>query len=360
MLSRVSVVALLLSCLAFPVHAMQVETVSDQLARPWSISLINDELAFVTEKEGQLKLVNLTSGELQTIAGMTDVVTDGQAGLLGTVLHPRFADNGWLYVSYVKPLGAGKSTTAVMRFTFDGERITQSLPIFEAAIDSDNKGHFGSRLVFDREGYLYISLGDRRNRAAVQPLTAHNGKLIRLHDDGRVPADNPFVEEGGVAGPIFSYGHRNIQGLALRQDGTLWNSEHGPRGGDEINKILPGVNYGWPVITYGKEYVGGSIGEGTHKEGMVQPVHYYVPSIATSDMVFYQGQEFPAWQGDLLITALSGSHLNRLTFDGDKVVAEHRHLEDMKERLRDIALDSQGVIYLLTDSGKLLRVSQGN
>lgn len=351
--------ALLLALMPLSASALQVETVTDQLARPWSISLLDDQRAFVTEKEGTLQLVDLRDGSLRQISGMPKVFSEGQGGLLGTVLHPNFGTNGWFYVSYVKPLANDKTTTAVMRFTFDGEKIIDQLAIFEAAIDSDNKGHFGSRMVFDREGYLYITLGDRRNRPAVQDMSAHNGKLIRLNDDGSIPANNPFASGDDIAKPIFSLGHRNVQGLALREDGSLWNSEHGPRGGDEINKLRPALNYGWPVITYGKEYIGGDIGEGTEKEGMEQPVHYYVPSIATSDMVFYSGSEFPEWQGDLLITSLAGSHLNRLQFEGDKVVAEHRHLEDMKERLRDIALDSRGSIYLITDSGKLLRVSRG-
>lgn len=351
--------ALLLTVFPWSALALQVETVSDALARPWSISLLDDQRAFVTEKEGTLQLVDLRDGSMREIEGMPDVFTESQAGLLGTVLHPDFADNGWFYVSYVKPLGNDKTTTAVMRFTFDGQKITDQQPIFEAAIESDNKGHFGSRMVFDRDGYLYITLGDRRNRPAVQDMSAHNGKLIRLNDDGSIPASNPFADGDDIAKPIYSLGHRNAQGLALREDGSMWNSEHGPRGGDEINKLRPAANYGWPVITYGKEYIGGDIGEGTHKEGLEQPVHYYVPSIATSDMVFYKGAEFAEWQGDLLVTSLAGSHLNRLRFDGDAVVAEHRHLEDLKERLRDIALDSQGLIYLVTDSGKLLRISKG-
>ena len=339
-------------------NALQIDTVTDRLARPWSISLLNDQQAFVTEKEGSLQLVDLGNGSMREIDGMPEVFTESQAGLLGTVLHPDFANNGWFYVSYVKPLGDDKTTTAVMRFTFDGEKITDRKAIFEAAIDSDNKGHFGSRMVFDNDGLLYISLGDRRNRPAVQDMTQHNGKLIRLNDDGSIPASNPFASGSSVEQPIFSLGHRNVQGLAVRDDGSLWNSEHGPRGGDEINKLVPGANYGWPVITFGKEYIGGDIGEGTHKEGMVQPIHYYVPSIATSDMVFYRGEEFPEWQGNLLLTSLAGSHLNRLVFSGDEVVEESRHLEALKERLRDIALDSLGHIYLITDSGKLLRISK--
>lgn len=344
---------------SFSASALQVETVTDALARPWSISLIDDHAAFVTEKEGTLQWIDLRDGSMRTIAGMPEVFSESQAGLLGTVLHPQYAENGWFYVSYVKPLGNDKTTTAVMRFTFDGEKITDALAIFEAAIDSDNKGHFGSRLAFDRDGLLYITLGDRRNRPTVQDMSHHNGKLIRLNDDGTIPASNPFVSGDDVAKPIFSLGHRNAQGLAMRADGSMWNSEHGPRGGDEINKLRPAVNYGWPVITYGKEYIGGDIGEGTEKAGLEQPIHYYVPSIATSDMVFYYGEEFPEWNDNLLITSLAGSHLNRLTLEGDKVVAENRHLEDLKERLRDIAVDSRGVIYLITDSGKLLRLRQG-
>ncbi len=338
----------------------EIETVSDQLVLPWSISLLGDDLALVTEKQGKVKLVSLHDGNLREISGAPSVLEKGQGGLLGSVLHPNFNTNHWVYLSFVKPLSDEKSTTAVMRFKLVDDALIDGQEVFSAVIESDVAGHFGSRMVFDSEGYLFVTLGDRRDRPKVQSLNAHNGKLIRITDDGGIPADNPFVHANDIAKPIYSLGHRNIQGLALRDNGQIWNSEHGPRGGDEINLIGAGKNYGWPVITYGKEYVGGSIGEGTEKEGLEQPKHYYVPSIATSDMVFYRGEEFAEWQGQLLLTSLAGMHLNRLVLEGDDIVAEHRHLEDLEERLRDIALDSQGRILLITDSGKLLRLSKGS
>lgn len=338
---------------------IRVSTITNALIRPWSITLVDDDIAYVTEKEGSLKRVSLLTGLSEPIQGTPEVYTQGQAGLLGSVLHPNFAVNQWIYLSYVKPMQKGQSTTAVVRYRIDGNRLVDEKAIFEAAIESDDKGHFGSRLVFDNQGLLYITLGDRHNRPAVQSLNAHNGKIIRLNDDGSIPEANPFVTGNPVAQAIFSLGHRNVQGLAKRSNGQIWASEHGPRGGDEINLLSPGKNYGWPVITYGKEYVGGSIGEGTAKEGMEQPKHYYVPSIATSDMVFYAGEEFPEWQDNILLTSLAGQHLNRLILDGDEIVDEQRHLTDLNERLRDIAVDSRGKILLLTDSGKILRLEKG-
>lgn len=335
-----------------------IETLTDSLDSPWSISLLNDDSALITEKPGRLLRISLTDGRSEEIAGVPRVLYSGQAGLLGSVLHPQFASNHWLYLSFVKPLSDGKSTTAVMRYRLDGNHLSEGQEIFVAVIDSDDRGHFGSRLLFDEDGHLFVTLGDRHNRSAVQSVNAHNGKLIRLNDDGSIPADNPFAHSNSIAKPIYSLGHRNVQGLALRANGQIWNSEHGPRGGDEINLIRAGANYGWAVITYGKEYVGGSIGEGTVKQGMEQPAHYYVPSIATSDMVFYSGAEFAEWNDQILLTSLAGRHLNRLVLEGDKIVAEHRYLEDFGARLRDIAIDSRGRILLITDEGKLLRLSK--
>lgn len=356
---RYSFFALLLIAGIVKADDLVVETLTDQLVAPWSISVVDDNLALVTEKQGRVQLVSLPEGTIRTVQGAPTVVDKGQGGLLGSVLHPNFEHNHWLYLSFVKPLDGDKSTTAVMRYRLQEGALTDGVEIFSAVIDSDVTGHFGSRLLFDQAGYLFVTLGDRRNRPMVQSLNAHNGKLIRVKDDGGIPEDNPFVHANDIAKRIYSLGHRNIQGLALRDNGQIWNSEHGPRGGDEINLIVAGNNYGWPVITYGKEYVGGSIGEGTEKDGLVQPKHYYVPSIATSDMLFYRGAEFADWQGQLLLTSLAGMHLNRLVLEGDEIVAEHRHLENLKERLRDIALDSQGRILLVTDSGKLLRISKG-
>jgi len=336
-----------------------VQTLRDDLNAPWSISMLDEQRVLITERAGHVVVVSVVDGSRQDFSGAPVVDDRGQGGLLGSVLHPNFVDNQWVYLSFVKPLSDDKSTTAVMRYRLQDNALIEGLEIFSAVIDSDNRGHFGSRLLFDKEGHLFISLGDRRDRPFVQSLNAHNGKLIRLNDDGSVPSDNPFVHGNDVVKPIFSLGHRNVQGLALRANGQIWNSEHGPRGGDEINLIGAAQNYGWPVITYGKEYIGGSIGEGTAKEGLQQPKHYYVPSIATSDMVFYRGNEFADWQGQLLLTSLAGKHLNRLVLQGDDVVAEHRHLEELDERLRDIALDAQGRLLLITDSGKLLRVSKG-
>jgi glucose/arabinose dehydrogenase len=225
---------------------------------------------------------------------------------------------------------------------------------------SDTGRHFGSRLVFDRDGYLYITLGDRGEGERAQRPDDHAGSVIRLYDDGRVPADNPFVGKEGWRQEKFTLGNRNIQGAALHpQTGELWTHEHGPQGGDEINIIRAGVNYGWPVITYGVNYVIGTpIGEGTHKQGMAQPLHYWVPSIAPSGMAFYTGNKFPQWRGDLFVGALRGRMLVRLSLDGEQVAGEERFLEDVVGRIRDIRQGPDGFLYLLTDEsdGKVVRL----
>ncbi|MEN8711402.1 MAG: PQQ-dependent sugar dehydrogenase, partial [Arenicellales bacterium] len=233
-------------------------------------------------------------------------------------------------------------------------------PLFSLQPKSSSGRHFGSRLVFDRVNYLYITLGDRGERFRAQELNDHAGSLIALHDDGSIPADNPFINQPGILAEIYSYGHRNIQGAALNpQTGKLWIHEHGPQGGDELNIISAGENYGWPVITYGKEYGSGDdIGEGTHKTGMQQPAYYWVPSIAPSGMAFYNGDKFPAWRGNLFIGSLKFRLLVRLGLDGTKVVGEERLLKDKLGRIRDVEVGPDGYIYLLTDAenGKLVRL----
>jgi len=270
--------------------------------------------------------------------------------MMDVALHPRFAETAWVYLSYAArgPDGVG---TEVARGKFAGDRLENVQVIFRQQPKGGTGRHFGSRLVFDRAGHLYITLGDRGEMERGQNPGDHAGSVIRLHDDGRIPADNPFVGRAGWKPEKYTLGNRNMQGAALHpQTGLLWTHEHGPQGGDEVNVIRAGVNYGWPVITYGVEYgIGTKIGEGTAKPGMAQPIHYWVPSIAPSGMAFYSGARFPRWRGDLFVGALRGQMLVRLRLEGEKVVREERLLRGVLGRIRDVRDGPDGYLYLLTD-----------
>jgi aldose sugar dehydrogenase len=280
------------------------------------------------------------------------------------VLDPKFADNHWIYWSYSEPAPGGISSTAVARGKLDSNALRGQLSdvqvIFRQAPKLASTVHFGSRLVFARDGRLFVTLGDLSGRDDAQLLSNHHGKIVRIEPDGRVPADNPFVARSGALPEIWSYGHRNVQGAALHpQTGELWAHEHGPQGGDELNVVEAGHNYGWPVITFGAEYGSGlPIGEGTAKPGMEQPLVYWVPSIAPSGMAFLTSERYPGWKGSLFIGALRGEMLLRLQLDGRRVVRQERLLQDLRERIRDVRQGPDGWLYLLTDSddGKLLRV----
>jgi glucose/arabinose dehydrogenase len=342
-------------------HPLKVETVADGLDHPWGLAFLPDGRMLVSERPGNLRLID-SNGHLhpQPIGGLPAIRQFGQGGLLDIALHPRFEENRWVYFSYAERDARGVGT-AVARGKLQGHHLLNLEVIFRLQPKTNKTRHFGSRLVFDRDGYLFVTLGDRGTRSRAQDLNDHAGSLIRLHDDGRVPAGNPFVGRDDARPEIYSYGHRNMQGAALHPvTGALWTHEHGPQGGDEINIPAPGVNHGWPVITYGKNYVTGTdIGEGTHKDGMAQPVHYWVPSIAPSGMAFYTGTRFPKWQGNLFVGSLKFRQLVRLELDGEKVTGEERLLSDEFGRIRDVRQGPDGLLYLLTDAddGKLLRLS---
>ena len=337
-------------------HDYRVVTVVEGLVHPWSIAFLPNGDMLITERPGRLRIVR--SGRLlpDPVAGVPAVHAEGQGGLLDVVPHPDFARNRLLYLSYSKPVGDGSAaTTAVVRGRFENDRLTGVQEIFEAV--SRGRGHYGSRLAFDGNGYVFITVGERQAPARgdlaahpAQDLSNHHGTVIRLHEDGRVPADNPFVDSAGARPEIWSYGHRNAQGLAIHPaTGDVWITEHGPQGGDELNLILPGRNYGWPVIGYGVNYRSGSaIHEGTHREGMEQPVHVWVPSIATSGLMVYTGNRFPGWRGDLFAGGLAGEVLARLTLDGHTVVNEESLVQRMG-RIRDVRQGPDGYIYLAID-----------
>jgi glucose/arabinose dehydrogenase len=340
-------------------HAFRVVKIVTGLEHPWGLAFLPDGRMLVTERPGRLRIVKDGKLESQPVSGVPKVAARGQGGLLDVALHPRFAETGLVYLSYAGP-GKGGIGTEVARGRLVGHRLEEVQVIFRMEPKSDARQHFGSRLVFDRAGYLFITLGDRGDKERAQRPGDHAGSVIRLHDDGRVPADNPFVGRPGWKPEKYSLGNRNMQGAALHpQTGELWTHEHGPQGGDEINVMRAGVNYGWPVITYGVNYgIGTRIGEGTHKAGMAQPLHYWVPSIAPSGMAFYTGEKFPRWRGDLFVGALRDEMLVRLRLDGEKVVSEERMLKGVLGRIRDVRQGPDGYLYLLTDerNGVLVRL----
>ncbi|WP_395142530.1 PQQ-dependent sugar dehydrogenase [Schlegelella aquatica] len=342
--------------------ALRVVTVAKGLQHPWGLAFLPDGRMLVTERPGRLRLVGPDGRLGPPVEGVPKVVAEGQGGLLDVVLDPRFADNGLLYWSYAEA-GEGGTGTAVARGRLQGQRLSEVAVIFRQQPKVGGSAHFGSRLVFDRQGKLFVTLGDRfRYRDQAQDLGVHLGKIVRIEPDGRVPADNPFVGRAGARPEIWSYGHRNVQGAALHpQTGELWTHEHGPQGGDEVNVVLPGRNYGWPVVTYGREYgTGLKIGEGTDKPGMEPPLVHWEPSIAPSGMAFLTSDRYPGWKGSLFVGALRAQVLVRLELDGRRVVREERLLPTLNERLRDVRQGPDGWLYLLTDSedGRILRVER--
>ncbi|MDW8322866.1 MAG: PQQ-dependent sugar dehydrogenase [Burkholderiales bacterium] len=339
-------------------HRFRVVTLVRGLEHPWGLAFLPDGRLLVTERPGRLRIVAQGRLDPQPVQGLPPIRQHGQGGLLDVALHPRHAENGWLYLSYAGQSGQAWGTE-VLRGRLKGGRLIDVQVIFRMQPKLASGFHFGSRLVFDRDGRLYVTLGDRGEQARAQRLDDHVGAVVRILDDGRVPPDNPFIGQEGVLPEIYSYGHRNIQGAALHpHSGRVWVVEHGPQGGDEVNVLYPGLNYGWPVITYGTEYgTGAPIGEGTHKPGMVQPLKHWTPSIAPSGAAFYTGDRFPRWRGDLLVGALRHRMLVRLRLAGERVVEEERMLEGIG-RIRDVRVGPDGLVYLLTDEpdGRLLRL----
>jgi glucose/arabinose dehydrogenase len=341
-------------------HTFRIVRLVERLDQPWGLAFLPDGRMLVTERPGRLRIINKDLKlDPQPVAGLPAVAAHGQGGLLDVALHPRYPENGLVYLSY-SARGDGGIGTEVARGKLVGGKLEEVQVIYRQEPKSGAGQHFGSRLVFDREGLLYITQGDRGDMRRAQRPDDHAGSVIRLHDDGRVPKDNPFVGKPGWKPEKYTLGNRNMQGAALNpRTGILWTHEHGPQGGDEINIIRAGANYGWPVITYGVNYgIGTKIGEGTHKAGMEQPLYYWVPSIAPSGMAFYTGERFPKWRGDLFVGALRDEMLVRLKLDGDRIVKEERMLRNTLGRIRDVRSGPDGFIYLLTDdaNGVLARL----
>jgi glucose/arabinose dehydrogenase len=339
--------------------AVEIATVAEGLDHPWSLAFLPDGRMLVTERPGRLRYVTRDGGVSEPVAGLPAVFAQGQGGLLDVVLDPDFAANSTIYLSYAEPAADGTNGTAVARARLDGQQLDDVKVIFRQQPKFPVRHHFGSRLVIARDGNLFVTLGERNSqRDLAQDLGTHIGKIVRITMDGEAPADNPFVGREGALPEIWSYGHRNLQGAALHPEtGRLWTHEHGPRGGDEINVAEPGRNYGWPVITYGREYHGPAIGEGTRKAGMEDPLHYWVPSIGPSGMAFHSGRGHPAWRGQLFVGALPAKQLVRLELGDDGRVKREERIA-IGSRVRDVREGPDGALYLATDedAGQILRV----
>jgi len=311
----------------------------------------------VSERGGHLQRLQPRTGELTPISGVPEVFYKGQGGLLDVALHPDFPDEAWVHLTYSVPMGKGRSTTRLARGRLKGNSLQGLEVLYTAQPVKSTVKHYGGRLLFN-DNYLFMTMGERGHRDLAQELDNDLGKVLRFNIDGTVPEDNPFARRLDAKPAVFSYGHRNAQGLARHPEtGDLWVTEHGPQGGDELNRLIPGANYGWPVITYGEAYGGGTIGEGTAKAGMEQPVHYYVPSIAPSGLAFYHGDQFPLWRGDAFIGALREFHLNRVSLHSDDSTAEYRMLEKLQLRVRDVKVGPDGNLYILSEQGSLIRLA---
>jgi glucose/arabinose dehydrogenase len=336
----------------------RLETVAEGLEHPWSLAFLPDGSQLVTERAGRLRLIK--NGELQSdpVSGVPDLVVAGQGGLMDVVLHPDFADNRTLFLSYAHRNNSGM-TTRFARAEFDGEQLTDVEVIFEALPRSSTSRHFAGRMEFDTEGHLYVSVGDRGEKERAQKTDDDAGGVHRITVDGEPAPGNPFLNDGSVNDTFFTYGNRNIQGMTRHPDtGEIWTHEHGPRGGDEVNVIQGGNDYGWPKVTYGIAYSGFPITDKTTMDGVTDPLHYWDPSIAPSGMAFYTGDLFPDWRGDLFVGALKLQKLVRLRFDGHNLVEEEDLLLNLGERIRDVRMGPDGALWLLTDAGngKVFRV----
>lgn len=338
-------------------HDYRVVTVADGLMTPWAIAFLPDGDMLVTEREGRLRIIREGRLLSQSVPGVPEVLAQGQGGLLDVVPHPDFETNRFVYLSFSKPYSNEEgATTTIIRARFENDALHDVEELFVA--NSRGGGHYGSRIVFDDEGYMFFSVGDRQVSPSgdleahpAQDVSNHHGTINRLHDDGRVPSDNPFVGTAGAEGSIYSYGHRNAQGLTIdRATGDLWATDHGPQGGDEINLVEAGANYGWPVVGYGVNYGSGStIHVGTMRDGWENPVHVWVPSIGVSGLMMYSGDRFPEWRGNLFAGGLTGEQLSRLTMDGEEVVNVET-LVQRQGRIRDVREGPDGYIYLAVES----------
>lgn len=332
-----------------------VKTLADDLREPWGMDFLPDGRLLITEKSGTLNLFGPEDWQRQLVTNLPASAEAGQGGLMDVLVHPEFQQNGWLYLSYTVE-SDGRYSTRVSRFRLSGQALVEQFDLFTAQPYFEQRRHFGSRLLLE-DGYLFITVGDRGNRDLAQSLETHNGKVMRLLEDGSIPADNPFVSIPDARPEIWTYGHRNPQGIARHPvNGAIWLAEHGPQGGDEVNVLTPGHNYGWPLITYGEEYGGGQIGRGTHGAGMQQPLVYWLPSIGAGNIDFYTGDYYPGWQDSLLVAGLKLTRISRLELDDDGLGRETRLLADLKMRIRDVQVGPDGLVYALAGGSRLIRL----
>tara|TARA_R110001606_G_scaffold11354_6_gene49292 strand:- start:2217 stop:3320 length:1104 start_codon:yes stop_codon:yes gene_type:complete len=356
----ISLFTLLLLCQ--PVYSAQgltTETLAMGLGVPWGMAIMPDNTLLISQREGQLSQLNLNSGTLTTITGLPAIKVSGQGGLFDVALSPDYVNSQWIYFSYSKDV-SGQGATTLARAKLVGNRLIDWQDVLITKSTTDTNYHFGGRITFDNNNHIFISVGERGFRPNAQDLGTHAGSILRLNLDGSVPADNPFVDNKNALPEIWSYGHRNPQGLFFNKTtNQLWEIEHGPRGGDEINLIKAGKNYGWPIISYGKEYYTPfAVGEGTEKVGMEQPVKVYVPSIAPGSLIQYMGNAFPQWHNNLLAGALKLQHLNRIVLDdNDQAISETRLLRNVQGRIRNIIESPEGWLYVSTDDGRILKIS---
>ena len=337
----------------------EIDTVVTGLSIPWGMVWLPSGEMLITERGGEIRIFKDGALLEDRISGLPTIYVHGQGGLLDIELHPDYTSTGWVYISYSSGEGSSPNSgnTTLMRARLDGYQLVDKEVIFKAEPNTSKSQHFGGRIEFDRDGFLYLSIGDRGERNKAQDITTYNGSVFRLNDDGSIPSDNPFVSDNKAIGAIYSYGHRNPQGLAINPEtGEIWSHEHGPKGGDEVNIIRKGNNYGWPEITYGVNYSGTTISEFTHKEGMEQPVTYWDPSIAPCGMTFVSGDKYPGWKGDLLVGSLKFNYIVRCDVNGNEIDSEEILL-DRIGRVRVIRQGPDGLIYIaLEGKGLIIRL----
>lgn len=334
---------------------INVDTLYTELENPWGMAWIEDGKMLLTERKGEILIFKDDKFTGEKVTGLPAVWEVNQAGLLDITAHPDYENNGWIYIAYAKNMPDSTGATTIMRFKLEGNAAVQQEELIVAGPAWEGGRHYGSRIIFDNDNYLYFSNGDKGNKPEnAQDLTNSHGKIHRIHDDGRIPADNPFVDTEGAVASIWTYGNRNPQGMVYDAvNDRIWESEHGPMGGDELNLIEKGKNYGWPVITYGQNYNGTPITDITEKEGMEQPVTYYVPSIATAGITLVTSDKYPAWKGDILIGALAKMHINRVDMNGAEALGQEIMLQDIG-RVREVAESPDGYIYAVTEGTGLL------
>ena len=336
----------------------EIETVVDGLEVAWGMAFLPDGSILITEQKGDL--IHFKDGNKTLVQGVPKVYHENQGGLLDIELHPNFKENGWIYFSFssaIENQGKG-ANTAIMRAKLADNKLVDQEILYEATPNTKKGGHFGSRLEFDREGYLYVSIGERQNRDVnPQDITRDNGKIYRFNDDGSIPLDNPFYNTEGAKKAIYSYGHRNPQGMTMHPvTGQIWTHEHGPQGGDEINIIQAGKNYGWPKITYGINYDDSIITDDTSLPGMEQPLHYWVPSIAPSGMAFVTSDKYPDWKGNLMVGSLKFKYLNRCVIENNIVIKEEKLMENMVGKVRNVRQAPDGYLYVSIEQLGIVRI----